>query len=126
MKKLLSKIKLGLATLLVTLISFFSKAIGQFGDTIDEWANPSSTNSQMLYWVPQPESKINIAMKIFPRLLIPVTLAFWIISFIKIRKIGDKSVKRKKIRNAVIIISILVILIVALILSTPLLTKYFS
>jgi len=48
------------------------------------------------------------------------------VSFIKIRKIDDRAVKKKKIRNAVIIISILVILIIALLFSTPLLTEYFS
>ncbi len=129
MKKYFIKIKAILTILWVTLISFSSKVIGQFEDTIDGWNiqdkryNP---NVQWIYWVPSPEPKIGLAVNIAQILLIAVTFIVWIVSFIKIRKIDDRAVKKKKIRNAVIIISILVILIIALLFSTPLLTEYFS
>lgn len=129
MKKYFIKIKAILTILWGTLISFSSKVIGQFEDTIDGWNiqdkryNP---NVQWIYWVPSPEPKIGLAVNIAQILLIAVTFIVWIVSFIKIRKIDDRAVKKKKIRNAVIIISILVILIIALLFSTPLLTEYFS
>ena len=123
MKKLLTKIKAVLTAFFVILVSFSSKVMWQ------ERANPQP--SQPMYWVyiealPSQEWNFVIAVKVVQRLLVAITFVVWIISFMKIRKIDDKTVKKKKIRNAVIIVSILVILIIALLFSTPLLMEYFS
>ena len=103
--------------------------MGQLDETIVGWQIQNQSydqTAQGIYWVPQPESKIDIAIKIFPRLLVAITFIVWIISFIKIMKIDDKTVKKKKIKNAVIIVSILIILIIALVIFAPLLKEYFS
>lgn len=98
------------------------------------WA-PPFFEGEILYWsqtikseqLSTPsESTVILAIKIASLLLVAVIFIFWIVSFIKIRKIDDKVVKRNKIKNVVIIVSILVILIIALLFSAPLLTKYFS
>ena len=131
MKKIFNKIKVSLVVFRVALISFPLKVKGLWNW---EWKDP---DPQPDYWIYYPSEKllsspveqttiIDTIIKIIPRLLVAITFIVWIVSFIKIRKIDDKTVKKKKIRNTVIIISILIILIVALILSTPLLTKYFS
>ena len=120
MKKVFDKIKTSIVAFWIALVSFSSKVMWQ------ERANP-----QPMYWVyietlPSQEWSVVIAFKIIQRLLVAITFVVWIISFMKIRKIGDKAVKKKKIKNTVIIISILVILIIAILSSAPLLTKYFS
>jgi len=131
MKKIFNKIKASLVVFRVALISFPLKVKGLWNW---EWKDP---DPQPDYWIYYPSEKllsspveettiIDTIIKTVPRLLVAITFIVWIVSFIKIRKIDDKTVKKKKIRNTVIIISILIILIVALILSTPLLTKYFS
>ena len=134
MKKIFNKIKLGLATLWITLISFFSKVMGGLSKWPTEQKFWDMHNVQeILYWVPRhpeipepPKSTILLATvdKIIPRVLIAITFFIWIVSFVKIRKIDDKTVKKKKIRNAIIIISILVILTVILLLLPRFLNKY--
>ena len=119
MKKLFTKIKISLATLRITIISFFPKVIGQNG-----WPEP---RYQPVYWViksfdlvePEP-SKLSIIIstiiKIGPRLLIAITFIVWIVSFIRIRKTDDKDIKKKKIKKTIIIISLLAILIISTLL----------
>ncbi len=122
MKKILSRIKIGIVTLWVTLISFFSKVVGQ-----TDWANP---RGEPMYWIqPAPISNtysITIAIKVAQVFLIAIVFIVWIINFIRIRKIEDKILRKKKIKKIVIVISILIILIIALVIFAPLLKEYFS
>jgi len=123
MKKLFTKIKLGLATLWIALISFFSKVTWGLSKWPTEPKFWDMYNGQeILYWVPRdseipklPKTPILLATitKIIPRILITITFIIWIINFIKIRKINDENLKKKKIKNTIIIISILIILIIA-------------
>lgn len=121
MKKFIYKIKISLATLVATPISFFSKVIGQIDRN-----NPG----QPLYWVSSPEIsdayQITVAIKVVQVFLIAIVFIVWIINFIKIRKIDDKILKKKKIKKTVIVISILIILIIALVIFAPLLKEIFS
>ena len=115
MKKYFNKIKSVLTTFWVILASFSSKVMWQLDETIDGWHIQNQSYDpyvQGIYWVPQPESKIDIAIKIFPRLLVAITFIVWIISFIKIRKIDDKALKKKKTKGTIYIMTILVILII--------------
>jgi len=124
MKKLLTKIKTVLTTLWITLISFSSKVMGQF-TMVKEIKYQKEMAS--LYWPPpmqRMEILVNITTKITSLLLVAITLVFWIVSFIKIRKIDDKTLKKKKIKNTIIIVSILVILIVILLILPRFLKKY--
>lgn len=110
MKKLLTKIKLSLATLWITLISFSSKAMGWIEVTNNQPINLSNPK-----YIKPPKSTIILVTitKILPRILIAITFIIWIVSFIKIRKIDDENLKKKKIKNTIIIISIHIILIIA-------------
>jgi len=129
MKKIFNKIKASLIVFWVTLISFPLKVKGLWNW---EWKDP---DPQPDYWIYYPSEKllsspveettiIDTIIKIVPRLLVAITFIVWIVSFIKIRKIDDKTVKKKKIRNAIIIISVLVILIIILLLLPRFLKKY--
>ena len=127
MKKYFKKIKTNLVALWIAIISFPSKVL----------AHPphypyDMQFMQTFYWIERPsdmeilepaESTIDIIIKSAPRLLIAITFIVWIVSFIKIRRIDDKTVRRKRIKKAIIIISILVILIIALIIKYILLIK---
>lgn len=126
MKKYFSKMKAVLTTFWVTLLSFSSKVMGQLDETIDGWHIQNQSYDQYvqgIYWVPQPESKIDIAIKIFPRLLVAITFIVWIVSFLKIRKIDDK-VEKKKIIKKIIIILLAIIIVTFLI--TKLLIWFFT
>ena len=129
MKKIFNKIKASLVVFRVALISFPLKVKGLWNW---EWKDP---DPQPDYWIYYPSEKllsspveqttiIDTIIKIVPRLLVAITFIVWIVSFIKIRKIDDKTVKKKKIRNAIIIISVLVILIIILLLLPRFLKKY--
>ena len=126
MKKTINKIKISLSTLWIAVISFSSKVMGQHRDS--DW----TVDAQPDYWIyypselltsPKSESPI-LAIKIVQILLITVIFIVWIVSFLKTRKIYDKTLKKKKIRNTIIVIAILIlILIAAFIIPTRLLTK---
>ena len=131
MKKFFNKIKAGLVAFRIALISFLLKVKG-----LDDWwwAYPQSDywvyqpRVQWIYWVPSSvepaETIVDTIIKIAPRLLIAITFMVWIVSFIKIRKIDDKTLKKKKIRNTIIVIAILIlILIAAFVIPALLLTK---
>ncbi len=100
--------------------------MGQLDETIDGWHIQNQSYDQYvqgIYWVPQPESKIDIAIKIFPRLLVAITFIVWIVSFLKIRKIDDKVEKKKIIKKIIII---LLAIIIATFLITKLLIWFFT
>ena len=132
MKKTFSKIKSGLVAFRIALISFPLKVKG-----LDdwEWKNPQAQPdywiyypSERLYWVPSPiepaETIVDTIIKIAPRLLIAITFIVWIVSFLKIRKIDNKAVKKKRIKKTIIIITILIILVVGILLLPLFLNKY--
>lgn len=126
MKKYFRKMKAVLTTFWVTLLSFSSKVMGQLDETIVGWQVQNQSYDQPvqgIYWVPQPESKIDIAIKIFPRLLVAITFIVWIVSFLKIRKIDDKVEKKKMIKKIIII---LLTIIIATFLITKLLIWFFT
>ena len=114
MKKTFNKIRTGLATLWVAIVSFFSKVFGNSSVFIGE---PSSIDHeyQLVYWVPGPESQrlLPTVINIAQWLLIWVTLIVWITNFIKIKRIDNKAQRKKKIIRSVITIAILILLIVA-------------
>lgn len=131
MKRFFNKIKTGLVTFWLALISFPSKVKG-LNDW--EWKKPQRQPdywihypSEKLYWVPSSveptETIIDTVIKIAPRLLIAITFVVWIVSLIKIRKISDKSLKKKRIKKTIIIISLLTILIMGILLLPLFLNK---
>jgi hypothetical protein len=135
MKKVFNKIKACLISLQIMLISFSSKVMAWTFETevmeLEELETWKYENPQPSYWIPyqrfsSPVEPTDTIIKTIPRLLVVITFVVWIVSFIKIRKIDDKVVKRKKIKNAVITVSILVVLIIALFVFAPSLMEYFS
>jgi hypothetical protein len=128
MKKFFNKIKSGLTTFWIALMYFPFRVKGQ---ERWKWVNPEA---QPDYWIYYPSEKIlwpsstertmMIIEKIIPRLLVTVIFIVWIVSFIKIRKIDDKTLKKKKIKNTIIIITILVILTIIFTTAVPFLKKY--
>ncbi len=120
MKKFINKLKAGLVSFRIALISFPFKV-----KWLNEWG--WRPNPQPDYWVREPielikndtsvieltPTLIDTIIKIIPRLLIAITFIVWIINFIKIRKIEDKSEKNKKIKRTVIVIAMLVVILVA-------------
>lgn len=113
MKKVFNRVKTWLLALWVTIVSFFSKAMGQYliSDFREEdlvyqsaYASPD---------VPLPESSWSIIVKVAQRALVGVVFIIWIINLIKIKKTDDKVQRKKRIRKTIIIVSILVILLAA-------------
>lgn len=127
MKKFFNKLKAGLIAFRIALISFPLK-VKWLNDWW--WAYPQSDywvyqpRVQWIYWVPSSVNSVDVFIKLIPRLLVVITFIVWIVSFIRIRKIDDKTVRRKKIKKAIIIISLLIILVVILLLLPRLLKKY--
>lgn len=128
MKKLLTKIKTVLATLWVALISFSSKVMGQVIKVTEEridWGR--KTQVQDLYWVPSPKryygpSPLAQILNGIQLALAVVILIIWIINFIRIIRTDDKNLKKKRIKNTIIIIAILAaILAITFIISAQLL-----
>ena len=133
MKRFFNKIKTGLVTFWLALISFPSKVKGLYDWG---WKKPQRQSDywilypseEELYWVPSSiepsETIVDKIIKIAPRLLIVITFIVWIVSFLKIRKIDDEAVKKKKIKKTVIIIAILILLLItSFIISAYILTK---
>ena len=134
MKKAFEKIKTGLVVFRLALISFPLKVKWLRWEDW-EWAYPQSEYwiynpepVQVLYWVPSSvepaETIVDTIIKIAPRLLIAITFIVWIVSFLKIRKIDNKAVKKKRIKKTIIIITILIILFVGILLLPLFLNKY--
>ena len=127
MKKIFNKIKASLVVFRVALISFPLKVKGLWNW---EWKDP---DPQPDYWIYYPSEKllsspveettiIDTIIKTVPRLLVAITFIVWIVSFIKIRKIDDRTLKKKKTKKAVVIIIILItLIIIAFLLSARLL-----
>ena len=110
MKKIFNKIKVCLVAFRIALISFPLKVKGV------KVTQPGVYYPSELYWVPSPAKPTDISIKLIPRLLIAITFIVWIVSFLKIRKIDDKTLKKKKIKKTIIIISLLAILIISTLL----------
>lgn len=124
MKKSYNKIKTYLASLWVVILTLFTKTMGQNN------AIPS------MYWVEycvgsscglsDKPSKTRIAktirtgitniwqqvLNIWQRVIIALTFIIWIISFFRIRKTKNKTLKKKRTKIAIIIISILLIILI--------------
>ena len=130
MKNFLNKIKLGLPTLRLTIISFFSKVIGQ-SIILPWWWNDMMYN-QSAYWIEHPvdiqdlvvygpkPSKTTMAqilqkigiINIRQRVLVVITFIIWIVSFFRIRKTKNKTQKKKRTKISIIIISVLLIILI--------------
>ena len=116
MKKTINKIKVSLTMLWVAVTSFFSRVIGESviigrpGD--DDYYGP-----ELLYWVKDPRPAeipqiLHGIRNIWQRVLIGVVFIIWIISFFRIRKTKDKTLKKKRTKIAIIVISILLIVLI--------------
>ena len=130
MKKFLTKIKTVLTTLWIAIISFSSKVMGQVIEITEkriDWGR--ETQVQYLYWVPStrryygpsPSTPILNGIKLA---LTAAILIIWIINLIRIIRTDDKDLKKKRIKNTIIIIAILAaILAITFIISARLLKK---
>ena len=130
MKKFLTKIKTVLTTLWIAIISFSSKVMGQVIEITEkriDWGR--ETQVQDLYWVPStrryygpsPSTPILNGIKLA---LTAAILIIWIINLIRIIRTDDKDLKKKRIKNTIIIIAILAaILAITFIISARLLKK---
>jgi len=129
MKKLFTKIKLGLATLWIAIISFSSKVMGKLSTWRTVWDSQRNEpiydkSVQAAYWVPNPTNHINPILNAIQRLTAIAILIIWIINLIRIIRTDDKDLKKKRIKNTIIIIAILAaILAITFIISARLLKK---
>ena len=108
MKKTFHKLKAGISTLLIALISFNA------GKTI------SMGRTESWYWVPYNVSPVQptthqtpIIINLAQRMAVGITFIAWIISLIMILKKKDKEKKEKRIKISIIVMSILIILTIA-------------
>ena len=117
--------KLGLVAMLTTLLWFPVKSFwnsSEWFSNEDWWEIKQFSDYwigvQGLYWVPNPDEEFNHAVinsfKIADFILVVVTFLVWIISFLKIRKINDKDLRRKKIIKTLCIIAVLIVIILLL------------
>jgi len=129
MKKTFYKIKISLAALWIAIISFSSKVLW-----LITWPTLQQQNIyqwEVMYWVPSPgpETTINAIINAIKRFRIPLIIVIfivWIVNFIKIRKIDDKTLKKKKIKSTAIIILIISIIILLMSISARLIKKYYA
>lgn len=139
MSKGLNKIKFSLAAIWASISSFPFKALGREIEDFqtEYWILPSKTTSQRgkeidieapmqwIYWVPFPSEPAPItAIKIAQMWLAAIIFIVWIISFIKIRKIDDKSLKKKKIKRTIVILLAILFVILLMSVAIRLLKKY--
>ena len=118
MKTTLKWVKASLAVLWLSIISFPSKVISQM-------MSDDLVPFQTKYWVQQPVEAYKISVepistiiditKRLQVLLVVIVFIVWIVNFVKIRKIDDKSLRKKKIRK--MIMFMLIILLIILLLS---------
>ncbi len=136
MKKFYNRIKIRLTALWIAIFSFSCKVFAQVLE-YKELKYPQTeywvARVQTKYWVVNPivdpydlSTPTIIVIKIAQILLIVIIPIIWIINLIKIRKIDDNAIKKKKIKKTIIAISILTIIFVALLVFTPSLIKYLS
>ena len=132
MKNSFSKIKWFFVMTFVSLASFLSKAM---------WNSLGILHSmpgiqQPMYWVPMDEfsyepvsssasSIISTVAKCIEGVLIGVIFLVWIISYFKIRKIEDKELKAKKIKNTIITVVVLLVIGILIWLWYRLYNKYY-
>lgn len=135
MKKYFNRLKTGLATLWIAIISFFSKVMGQsYGEPMYWVPGPyDDMIMQPAYWVPwySIEAKptlIDIVIKISNWIVrwitIPIILIVGIINIKKIRKIKDKAQRKKKIKKTIITLSLILIWTVILFILLRLLVRF--
>jgi len=119
MKKTLKRIKTGLATLWLAIVSFFSKVLGQYIPL-----------PQPEYWVENPgiwmgieknNISINMIAKITEKILVIVIFIIWIVSLISIIKTKDKKQRKRIVKKTIIIIAIIVSVILLISLAMRLL-----
>ena len=68
-----------------------------------------------IYSLPEPKaSTINVIINLARRIVPIITFIIWIISLIRISKTKDKTLKEKRIKTTIIVMSILIILIVGI------------
>ena len=133
MKKFYSKVKISLAALWVAILSFTSKVFAQvfeyekLNSQTDYWI----ARVQTKYWVVNPiinpitdwSTPMIIAVKIVQILLIILIPIIWVINLIKIRKIDDKSLQKKRIRKTIITLLAILVTILLLAVAIRLLKK---
>ena len=118
--------KSALTTFWVTLISFSSKVMGQLDKTIDGWHIQNQNynpNVQGIYWVPNNINPINQVLNAVQRLTAIAIFIIWIVNLIRIIRTNDKNLRKKRIKNTIIVISILIIILIACFLITYLLKR---
>ena len=134
MRNFYNKIKISLTALWIAIISFSCKVFAQVLEyeqlkypQTDYWISRMQTK----YWVVNPivdpydwSTPTIMIIKIAQILLIVIIPIIWIINLIKIKRIDDKTVKKKKIKNAIIIITILLVLFIILLLLPRFLKEY--
>jgi len=112
MKKTLNKIKIVLTSLRVIIISLPYKVMGITVRTKED------LHFQSDYWIrpvyPESLPITEWFIKIAQILLIAVIFTVWIINFIKIKKINNKALKKKKIKKTITIIYILISILIIL------------
>lgn len=127
MEKAFNRIRTGLATLWIAIVSFFSKVMGQS-------FNQMNFMVEGMYWVKNPENLrliedntlTNVITKITEKILVIIIFIVWIINLIMIIKTKNKEQRKKIIKRTIITISILLILIIACIVTARLLKKIYS
>lgn len=135
MEKIFNRIKLSLATLWVSIISFFSKVMGQsYGEALYWVQRPyDDMIMQPAYWVPNTMSPvkptlidilIKISNGIIRLILVPVLLIVGIINIKKIWKISDKVERKKKIKRTIITLLLILIWTVILFVLLRLLVRF--
>ena len=134
MKNFYNKIKISLTALWIAIISFSCKVFALVLE-YEELKYPQTdywiSRMQTKYWVVNPivdpydwSTPTIVFIKIAQILLIVIIPIIWIINLIKIKRIDDKTVKKKKIKNAIIIITILLVLFIILLLLPRFLKEY--
>lgn len=123
MKKNFSRLKTGLVTLWIAIISFFSKVV---------WQEPIL---YPMYWVPWPSLEIekrptliytisNWITRLIWLILVPLLLIVGIVNIKKIIKIKDKAQRKKKIKKTIITLLLILIWAVVLYILLRLLVRF--
>ena len=135
MKKSLSKITSAAVMICASAYSFIAKATGH--KVFVKYQSHAQTD----YWIrmdrelPDPETTSLLTTilitigKCMEYILIGLILIIWLLSYLKIRKIEDKKLKAKKIKNTAIVIWIIIIITILIAVSkwmyrTGMLDKY--
>ena len=111
MKKTFNKIKTWLATLWVAIVSFIWNVMAEIGDR--------SQFEQTAGVAPYDDTVTNsyTLKNLIKRVFVFIPLIVWVIKFIKMRKIEDKPLRRKK-RWKVAIITLVIMIAVFFLITT--------